>query len=225
MSIARFWPVSAAGVVLIAAALGIAAVYATDAAGGGAKGNGASLERTERSVAFREEMRKLWEDHIVWTRAFIVSFAADADDQDEVATRLLANQDHIGDAINPFYGEAAGDQLTALLKEHILGAVTLLQAAKSGDTAAFDAARVAWYANGTEIAQFLNGANPENWTLDHTSHHMTMHLDLTLQEAANRLGGNFEADIADYDAVHNAILEMADFLSLGIIHQFPKQFR
>jgi hypothetical protein len=211
--------------VLIAAALGIAAIYATDAAGGGAKGNGASLERTEQSVAFREDMSKLWEDHIVWTRAFIVSFAADDGDQDEVATRLLANQDHIGDAIKPFYGDAAGEQLTALLKEHNLGAVTLLQAAKAGDTAAFDNAKAAWYANGSEIAQFLNGANPKNWPLDHTSHHMTMHLDLTLSEAANRLGGNFAADIADYDAVHSAILEMSDFLSLGIIHQFPKAFR
>jgi hypothetical protein len=137
----------------------------------------------------------------------------------------LANQDHIGDAIKPFYGEAAGEQLTALLKEHILGAVTLLQAAKAGDATAFEAANTAWYANGSEIAQFLNSANPENWPLDHTSHHMTMHLDLTLQEAANRLGGNFASDIADYDAVHNAILEMADFLSLGIINQFPKNFR
>jgi hypothetical protein len=211
---------------LLALAAGLAgAAYVADAAGGGKKGNGASLERTERSVAFREDMRELWEDHIVWTRAFIVSFAAGAEDQDEVAARLLANQDHIGDAIKPFYGEAAGDGLTALLKEHILGAVTLLQAAKAGDSAAFDAANVAWYANGSEIAQFLNRANPENWPLDHTTHHMTMHLDLTLQEAANRLGGNFTADIADYDAVHQAILEMADFLSLGIIQQFPKQFR
>jgi hypothetical protein len=192
------WPVPAAVFLLAAVAAGLAgAVYVADAAGGGRKGNDATLERTERSVAFREDMRELWEEHIVWTREFIVSFAADSQDQDEVAARLLANQDDIGDAIKPFYGEAAGEQLTALLKEHILGAVTLLQAAKAGDTAAFDAANAAWYANGTEIAQFLNSANPENWPLDHASHHMTMHLDLTLQEAANRLGGNFAADIAD----------------------------
>jgi hypothetical protein len=226
MNIARYWPVSTAVFLLIALAAGLAgAVYVADAAGGGAKGNGASLERTERSVAFREDMRKLWEEHIVWTREFIVSFAADADDQDEVAARLLANQAHIGDAIKPFYGDAAGEKLTALLEEHILGAVTLLQAAKSGDPDAFEAANAAWYENGRQIAQFLNSANPENWPLDQTTHHMTMHLDLTLQEAANRLGGNFTADIADYDAVHEAILEMADFLSLGIIQQFPKQFR
>ena len=67
--------------------------------------------------------------------------------------------------------------------------------------------------------------NPDNWPFEEISQHMNMHLDLTLSEAANRLGGNFAADIADYDAVHQAILEMSDFLSLGIIQQFPKQFK
>jgi len=226
MSTARFWPLSTAAVVFTAAALAAgAAVYSVSASDGGAKGNGASLQRTERSVEFRNGMRQLWEEHIVWTREFIVSFAAGTGDQDEVAARLLANQTDIGDAIKPYYGDAAGEALTVLLREHILGAVTLLQAAKSGDAQAFEVANAAWYENGTEIAQFLNAANPQNWPLDHTTHHMTMHLDLTLQEAAHRLGGDFQADIADYDAVHKAILEMADFLSLGIINQFPKDFR
>jgi hypothetical protein len=220
--IKRWWAIA-----LLPLAIGLIAVPLVYAVSAEAKDKGreSPRERTEAAVAFRSDMRKLWDDHIVWTRAFIVSFAADAEDQDEVATRLLANQNDIGDAIKPFYREEAGDQLSALLKEHILGAVTLLQAAKAGDQAAFDAANAAWYANGAEIAQFMNGANPENWPLDHATHHMTMHLDLTLQEAANRLGGRFAADIADCDAVHDAILEMADFLSLGIINQFPKQFK
>lgn len=227
------WPLALAGVLVTAVALA-GGVYVTDAAGpdshaghadGGAHGTGASLERTEASVQFRQEMRKLWEDHITWTRLFIVSFAADLPDQGPTANRLLQNQVDIGDAIKPYYGDAAGDALTELLREHILGAVTLLQAARAGDPVAFEEARAAWYANGDEIAAFLNSANPENWPLTLTQHHMTMHLDLTLQEAANRLGGNFEQDIADYDAIHAAILEMADFLSLGIIHQFPRSFR
>jgi len=201
--------------------------YATanaDSAGHNGRDNDDQSAVAHRAT-FRADMRKLWEDHIVWTREFIVSFAAGSGDQDQVAARLLANQDDIGDAVKPFYGEGAGNQLSALLREHILGAVTLLQAAKAGDTVAFDNAKAAWYANGNEIAQFLNAANPQNWRLAETTHHMTMHLDLTLKEAADRLGGHFAADIADYDAVQNAILEMADFLSLGIIHQFPKSFR
>lgn len=234
ISLLQRWPLaSAAALVAGVALLGRGVV--TDAhgpgghpgqdGGGGAHGTGASIERTQKAVQFRQDMRKLWEDHITWTRLFIVSFAADLPDQGPTAGRLLANQTDIGDAIKPFYGEAAGDALTELLREHILGAVSVLEAAKAGDTAAFEQAKADWYVNGDEIAAFLHNANPQNWPLEETQHHMRMHLDLTLQEAANRLGGNFEQDIADYDQVHSAILEMADFLSLGIIHQFPMAFR
>jgi hypothetical protein len=41
-------------------------------------------------------------------------------------------------------------------------------------------------------------------------------------EEEPRLGGAY---IRDYDAVHKHILVMADGLSGGIIHQFPRRFR
>jgi hypothetical protein len=53
---------------------------------------------------------------------------------------------------------------------------------------------------------------------------MREHLALTLEEAVLRLNGNFAGDIARYEEVHTAILELADELSLGIIRQFPLRF-
>lgn len=79
---------------------------------------------------FHDGMRKLWEDHVDWTRLAIVTFADGSDGFDATAPRLLRNQADLGDAIKPFYGEAAGDQLTALLRDHILIAVQLLEAAR-----------------------------------------------------------------------------------------------
>src|SRR5574341_1203646 len=61
----------------------------------------------ESAVEFRADMRKLWEDHIVYTRLFIVSFAADLPDLGPTTDRLLQNQTDIGDAIKPYYGEEA----------------------------------------------------------------------------------------------------------------------
>jgi len=173
---------------------------------------------------FHDAMRKLWEDHITWTRLYIVSFAADLPDTDAVAQRLLQNQTDIGNAIRPFYGDAAGDQLTQLLKDHILGAVDILKAAKAGDTAATKTASDKWYANANDIATFLNGANPDNWPLDDLKSEMKMHLDLTLGEAEAHLAGDAAKDIAAYDDVHNEILGMADILSSGIVKQFPDKF-
>jgi hypothetical protein len=170
-------------------------------------------------------MRMLWEDHIVWTRLAIVSFAADLPDFEVTAERLLRNQDDIGDAIAPFYGREAGDELSALLREHILIAVDVLVAAKAGDQPALAEALARWDDNAVDIATFLNAANPRNWPLEEMVAMMREHLELTTQEAVARLSGDFEADIAAYDAIHAQALAMADMLSTGIIAQFPHRFR
>lgn len=180
---------------------------------------------TVNELAFHDAMRKLWEDHVTWTRLYIVSALSDLPDKEATAQRLLQNQEDIGNAIKPFYGEAAGDQLSALLRDHILTAAELLDAAKNGDTTAFEQANARWYANAGEIAAFLHSANPDHWPLDEMQAMMADHLDLTLEEASARLNGDWEADIAAYDKIHQQILEMADMLSMGIIHQFPKQFK
>ena len=183
------------------------------------------IPRTKRQVAFHDNMRKLWEDHITWTRLAIVAFADGSAGFDATAGRLLANQTDLGNAIKPYYGEAAGNQLTALLREHILIAVEILQAAKAGDTPAFEAARARWYVNADQIADFLSAANPRFWPRSELRAAMKAHLDQTLTEAAHELGGDYAASVADYEQVHAHILMMADLLSSGIMRQFPRRFR
>jgi hypothetical protein len=173
---------------------------------------------------FSKAMRKLWEDHITWTRLYIISAASDLPDKDATTQRLLQNQTDIGNAIAPFYGNAAGAKLTALLKDHILGAAALIDAAKSGDKAKTDAAAAKWYANGDSIAVFLSTANPTRWPLAEMRAGMKMHLDLTLAEATDRLQGHYAADVQDYDKIHAHILGLADLLSSGIIQEFPAKF-
>jgi hypothetical protein len=181
-------------------------------------------DAANRQEALRTDMRKLWEDHVTWTRLFIVSALAGAADTDATAQRLLQNQTDIGDAIKPLYGDAAGARLTALLRDHILTAADLLGAAKAGDNAKVTATKDRWYANGDEIAGFLAQANPAHWPVSEMGKMMRGHLDLTLSEAVNHLQGKFAADIADYDRIHLQILDMADMLTDGIIAQFPNQF-
>ena len=176
------------------------------------------------AAEFQNAMRKLWEDHITWTRLYIVSAVSDLPDLGQTAARLLDNQADIGDAVKPYYGNAAGDQLRDLLRGHILIAAELVTSAKDGNPSATNAASAKWYANADSIAAFLHAANPNNWELSHMEDMMAEHLDLTLEEAVNRIQGNYEAEIAAYDAIHAQILEMADMLSTGIILQFPNRF-
>ncbi len=179
---------------------------------------------TRAQAVFQDQMRVLWEDHVTWTRLAIVTFADGSAGFDATAARLLRNQEDIGNAIKPFYGEAAGNQLTALLKDHIGIAVELLQAAKAGDGAAFEKANAAWYANANDIADFLARANPRYWPQDVMRAAMKGHLDQTLAEASHELTGEYAKSVADYDEIHHHILGMADILSTGIMRAFPNRF-
>jgi hypothetical protein len=176
-------------------------------------------------LAFHDQMRKLWEDHITWTRLAIVTFFDGSAGFDATAARLLQNQTDIGDAIKPFFGDGAGNQLTALLNDHITIAVELLQAAKAGNQEQIEDASNRWYANANDIADFLAAANPKHWPQETMRAAMKTHLDQTLAEALHELNGDYAASVADYEEIHRHILEMADLLSNGIIRAFPDHFR
>src|SRR5262245_46104660 len=74
---------------------------------------------TSAAVTLHQDMRKLWTDHVVWTRQYIVAAIGDQPDAQAAANRLMKNQEDIGAAVATFYGKPAGDKLTGLLKEHI----------------------------------------------------------------------------------------------------------
>ncbi len=178
-----------------------------------------------QQIAFRNAMRKLWEDHITWTRVFIISAAADLPDKATATNRLLQNQVDIGNAIKPYYGDAAGEKLTALLKEHLTTAAEVVAAAKANDTAKMADANKRWFANADAIAAFLSSANPKSWSQAEMTKMMHDHLNLTTNEVQARLKGDWPADVQAYDSVHTQILMMADMLSDGIINQFPNKFK
>jgi len=172
----------------------------------------------------RTNMRKLWEDHVTWTRNVIVCITDGLPGADQAVTRLLKNQEDIGNAVKPLYGEAAGTKLTALLHDHIVIAADVVKAAKAGDNAALDAANKKWFANADEISTFLSKANP-NWKEGDMKTMMHDHLKLTTDEAVARIKKDYDADVAAYDKVHNEILLMSDMLTDGIVKQFPDKFK
>ena len=175
------------------------------------------------AVQLRVAMHKLWEDHITYTRNFIISALAKLPDQKAVTTRLLKNQDDIGNAIKPYYGEEAGKKLTGLLRDHILIAADVVKAAKAGNKKLLAKQQERWTANGKDIAAFLSGANP-NWNKSDLEIMLQKHLDLTTGEVVGRLTKDWARDIASYDEGHEHMLMFADALTDGIVKQFPAKF-
>jgi hypothetical protein len=220
------WVAAVLATSLVVTAVGVAAAASRAPAAHDHTTLAAQANRLSRD-AFRDQVRKLWEDHITWTRLYIVSAATLPDNLPDIgptADRLFANQDDIGAAVGAFFGERAGNRLATLLREHIGLAAQAIAAAKGGDNAGLQSALDDWYANANRIARFLHNLNPDFWPLREMRMHMREHLDLTLEEAVARLHGDYAADIAAYDKVHVQILQMADMLANGITGRFPERF-
>jgi hypothetical protein len=199
-------------------------VRAVDTASGHHEMTARAHAITTRELRLHDHMRKLWEQHVAWTRMAIVTFADGSAGFDATAQRLLRNQQDIGDAFAKFYGKRTGHHLAALLHDHITIAVEILQAAKAGDDGAVADASKHWYANSREIADFISSLDRHVWPRQEMRSMMKTHLDQTLAEAVDELTGHYHAGVREYGAIERHILEMADSLSAGIVQQFPGRF-
>ncbi len=207
------------GTQLIALSLGVALAGCSTM--NSAAGSLGTMPAPARAAALHQDMRRLWSDHVVWTRQYIVAAVAGTPDAPVALARLMRNQDDIGNAIKPYYGDAAGAKLTDLLKQHISLAGEVVAAAKAGDQAKLQDADRRWHDNAGEIATFLSSANPNNWPHDAVLSMLNNHLALTTREATDRIKANWSDDQQAFDAVYTQIMGMADTLADGIIKQFP----
>jgi hypothetical protein len=109
-------------------ALALSGAHHAHAATGASHADAAQAPVSAASFALNTDMRRLWEEHVTWTRLAIISLTTDSPDTKATVARLLRNQTDIGNAVKPFDGPAAGDKLTALLRSHILIAADLIAA-------------------------------------------------------------------------------------------------
>jgi hypothetical protein len=177
----------------------------------------------ETEFSLTRAMERLWTDHVVWTRQYVIAAVDERPEVETATARLLKNQEDIGGAIVPFYGAEAGGQLTDLLKQHIMIAVDLVASAKAGDKENFALHDKRWDDNAADIARFLSGANP-NWPEKAVVDLLSVHLALTKDEVVARLEGDYAKDAETFDQILTEILTLADALSEGIIKQFPEKF-
>ena len=172
-------------------------------------------------LAYHDEWRKLWEDHITWTRVVIIGILDELPGTNAYVDRLLQNYEDMEDALRPYYGDEA-EVLGDLIKDHLVIAAQILTALNNGQPT--DALIASWYANGHDIAVQMNKMNPQAWPLQETDQMWKEHLDATLAEAVDHFTGDFAGEVAAYDMVHDMALDMADFISAGVMKEFPSQF-
>ena len=178
------------------------------------------------SIRLHAAMQDLWHQHIVATRDYALAVYAG----DEAAARAaqdaeVANGHDIANAVAGVYGQAAGEGIFKLLAGHVGGVNALTLASRNGDTEAQSAAMNDLSDNAMQIAEFLAGANPANWTVDaingallaHAGHHWKQ-IDLLMTRAPQA-----EQD-AEWTAMQAHMDMIAGVLADGIAKQFPGKF-
>jgi hypothetical protein len=174
---------------------------------------------TYRQLQLADTMQRLWIEHVLWTRFFILSTAFSLPDLQFVTERLLENPGDFARVLKPFYGKQAAMQFKQLFTDHLLIAAQLVNAAKAGDAAEVDKQRKLWYANAEDIARFLASINPF-WNKFTWRDLLFLHLSMTENEAVFILTGQYEKGIKEYDDIQAQALKMATVMTSGIIRQF-----
>jgi len=169
---------------------------------------------TLSQVGILIELRKLWEQHVFWTRSFIISTAAGLGDLDAVTRRLMRNPADFAVLFRRFYGNETAASFEDLLSNHLQIGGDLVKAAKNNDVTGADAARRKWYENADEIAAFLASVNP-CWDEETWKRLLYNHLEMTEKEASLRLAGRYEEDVAIFDVIEAEALKMADYMFCG----------
>ena len=98
------------------------------------------------------EMDTLWEQHVFWTRLFLISVAEDLKDLDVTTKRLLRNPADIAAVYRRYYGEAVARRIQDLITEHLEIGGDLIKALKNGDSASAATLTQKWYRKADERA-------------------------------------------------------------------------
>ncbi|MDF2606416.1 MAG: glycosyltransferase [Bacillales bacterium] len=178
---------------------------------------------TQSVVQLKEDFRKVWIEHAIWTRNYLYSSILELENKEQTLARLLKNQEDIGAVITPYYGKAASKRLTELMKEHIAIGGKVISAIKTGNQEEFAKHNKSWYRNSDDIAQFLSSANP-NWNRSDLQKMLHMHLEDVTTNTKFIVNKDWSKDIKAFDHGELHLIMIADTLTEGILKQYPEKF-
>lgn len=185
--------------------------------------NKPNIDSTYKQNAFTEKMRLLWSQHVYWTRMVLISIAERLKDLAPTEKRLLQNPYDIANIFKNYYPEQVAQIIAQLLTEHLQIGAQLITALRDKQNSLAASLTQQWYVNADKMADAFSSINPY-YEREALRKMLYRHLELTTQEVAMRLAGNYSADIQAFDKVEDEAMMMADYFSSGIIQQSPQKF-
>jgi len=204
-------------------AVGITGALALSGCGPQTKTAKVTTGQTDAEVAFRMDMRRLWEDHVVWTRLVTLGVVDTTGGLDNATNKLVGNSGEMAALFEKYYGKVKGGRVGSLFSEHTSLTTDIVKATKAGDAPKAAEGEKKWRENADKLASRLLDLNPE-WSKIDLKAMWRDHLDFTKAEFEARANKDYAGDVKAFDAVRSQALDMADVLSNGIVKQFPRDF-
>jgi hypothetical protein len=179
--------------------------------------NSNTLKKDE--LALNNDMRDAWMEHAFWTNSYMTSLFNNLDNTGAVLNRLLQTAEDIADVYAQFYSQSMVNQLTGLLEDHIKLAGDYMAALQDDETMRAEQIDKEWYRNADKIAELLSGANPK-YEDEEVMKMLYTHLDLLKRQIKAALGMQYEEAIRLFDENVNHLMELADYLTQGLLEQF-----
>ncbi len=170
-------------------------------------------------INLNNDMRKSWLQHLYWVRMLMTSLFKNLDDMDAVEARTMRTPEDIAETFAGFYPKSQMEQLNRLLSEHTELTGQMMTAMKSKDMQKLDQLERLWYQNAEKMAALLSSMNKE-YSYEQLIKSLGMHLDMLKRQMAASLEGNYDEEIRIFDESENQLMELADYLTEGLLQQF-----
>ena len=173
-----------------------------------------SKEKDEADVV----LKKIWSDNVMWTRFFIISAISGIGDLQIITKKLIKTPTEFSNVLKNYFAEESSKKFEALMMDHLLIGIKLINTAKSGNISAIKGMRTQWYKNADEIAELMSSMN-SNWNYNEWQKMLRENLKLTEDQVIKRFSRQYNDDISSFEKMNSLSIKMAEIMATGIIKQ------
>ena len=166
-------------------------------------------------VDLRQRMRMAWLNHITLVKFYLISFFENLSSQNAWKDAVYKNAEEILAIFAQYYPASAMQRFRKLFMEH-LRLTDEVAAGLKADPAFSGEAMENWYINAEEIASFLSRQTPA-YNETELRKMFYDHLDMERQQMEAYLDGDYVTDIEIYLRSQQNMIELADFLTSGLL--------
>jgi hypothetical protein len=163
----------------------------------------------------KASLRMLFSDHMVYDRLVTGSILDSLPDLPFLKQRLMKNQEDIGSAIGVHTSTEFGEQLTQLLKEHIIGGETIVKNLKTGSPE-LEKSKIDAFENANKLARHFNKLDQYMFAKELMEEQFQKHVQYMIDIGEKHFKQQFEKEILLVDEAYRHAMMLSDIISAGV---------